>query len=157
MNADDRFKKLREELKHPDLAPFPAKYEAAVRVGQILYLAGEGPRWGNEIRYRGSVWESLSVNEARSAAELTTLNLLWHAQQKIGSLEKVSKVAEVIGFVRSHPNFGQHPYVLDKSSEILLDVFGTERGKHARCALGTHTLPFNICIEIKMTLHLIEF
>lgn len=154
MNADDRFKELREQLEHPDPTPFPAKYEPAVRVGQMLYLAGEGPRWGSTIRYRGSVWESLSVEEARSATEITTLNLLWSTQQEIGSLERVSRVAEVVGFVRSHPNFSQHPRVLDKCSQILLDVFGAERGKHARCALGAHSLPLNICVEIKMTLHL---
>lgn len=156
MNADERFKELRERLEHPDPVPFPAKYEPAVHIGQMLYLAGEGPRWGSTIKYRGSVWESLSVDEARSATEITTLNLLWSAQQEIGSLEKVSRIAEVIGFVRCHPNFNQHPYVIDKCSEILLDVFGSERGKHARCALGTHSLPLNICVEIKMTLQLVD-
>lgn len=157
MNADDRFDALRQRLGHPEPGPFPAKYEPAIRIGHVLYLAGEGPRWGSSLRYRGSVWESLSVEDARHATEITTLNLLWTAQQKLGSLEKVDRVAEVIGFVRSRPSFDQHPHILDKCSQILLDVFGPERGKHARCALGAQSLPLNICVEIKMTLHLVDY
>lgn len=153
MTSDEIFENMRTKRGHPDPAPFPAKFAQSVVANDMLYLAGEGPRWGSEIKFRGSVWNDLSEGDAREAAEITTMNLLWHTQQAIQSLENVRRVVEVIGFVRSTPEFGQQPAILDACSAMLLKVFGSEKGPHARCAIGVTALPLNICVEIRMVMH----
>ena len=152
MTADERFKAIRLQVEHPDPVPFPAKFAPSLLANDMLYLSGEGPRWGSDIKYQGTVWETISLEEARVAAEITTLNLLWHAQQALGRLENVEQVLEVLGFVRSTSDFGQQPKVLDASSSILLQVFGEDRGRHARCAIGVTSLPVQICVEIRMVM-----
>jgi enamine deaminase RidA (YjgF/YER057c/UK114 family) len=34
-------------------------------------------------------------------------------------------------------------------SDLLVEIFG-EKGKHARAAIGTNSLPFNFAVEIEM-------
>lgn len=152
MTPDQQFQRLREVHSHIAPAPFPAKFSPAVLVDDMLYLSGEGPRSGSEIKFRGRVWDSLSVSDAKKAAVLTTLNLLFHAQQKIQTLNHVKQVAELTGYVRATPEFQGHPAVVDASSEILLQVFGESIGEHVRCAIGASSLPLGICIELKLVL-----
>lgn len=153
MSADQLFLETRKKYQHPDPAPFPARFAPAVLVKDMLYLSGEGPRWGREVKYQGTIWETLSIDDAKSAAEITTLNLLYHTQKKLGSLCNVVQVAELLGFVRSTPNFREHPAVLDSASDLILSIFGDRVGEHARCAIGVSSLPIDICIEMRMVMH----
>ena len=93
------------------------------------------------------------MKDAREATQITTLNLLFHAQKALGSLGRIDRVVEVMGFVRTVADFGQQPTVLDACSQMLIDVFGEVRGQHARCAIGAFSLPVQIPVEIKMVMH----
>jgi len=67
----------------------------------------------------------------------------------VGSLDKIEEIIQVRGFVNCTPDFGKQPEVINGASELLEKIFG-ERGKHARCALGTSSLPRNITVELEM-------
>ena len=58
-------------------------------------------------------------------------------------------VQKVVGMVNSTVSFTEHPKVVNGCSDLLVAVFG-DRGRHARCAVGMGSLPFNIPIEIDM-------
>lgn len=60
-----------------------------------------------------------------------------------GSLDLVERIIKVNGFVNCDPNFVQISQVINGASELLVKVFGLERGAHARTAIGTSSLPFN--------------
>ncbi|MEE9192517.1 MAG: RidA family protein, partial [Candidatus Aerophobetes bacterium] len=67
----------------------------------------------------------------------------------VGSLDKIEEIVQVRGFVNGAPDFGQQPEVINGASELLEKIFG-EKGKHARCALGTSSLPRDITVELEM-------
>jgi enamine deaminase RidA (YjgF/YER057c/UK114 family) len=51
--------------------------------------------------------------------------------------------------VNSDPDFAEQPKVANGASDLLLAVFGSERGAHARSAIGMGALPFEIPVEIE--------
>lgn len=74
-----------------------------------------------------------------------------------GNLAVVRRIIKINGLVRTlSPDFSQHSRVIDGVSDLMVAVFGRERGIHARCALGVHSLPFNAPIEIDMLVEISE-
>ena len=51
--------------------------------------------------------------------------------------------------VNSAPGFTQQPLVINGFSNLILDVYGPERGSHARSAVGMAELPLGIPVEIE--------
>ena len=73
-----------------------------------------------------------------------------------GTLEVVERWVKVLGFVRSAPGFGMQPAVLNGFSDLVIEVFGTERGRCARSAIGVAELPLNIPVEVEAILALAD-
>jgi enamine deaminase RidA (YjgF/YER057c/UK114 family) len=55
---------------------------------------------------------------------------------------------KVVGFVNAVPDFVDHPKVVNGASDVLVDIFG-DKGKHARSAVGSGSLPVNVAVEIE--------
>ena len=51
--------------------------------------------------------------------------------------------------VNSAPGFNDQPAVINGFTSLIVEVFGTEAGAHARSAVGMAELPFNIPVEIE--------
>jgi enamine deaminase RidA (YjgF/YER057c/UK114 family) len=51
--------------------------------------------------------------------------------------------------VNSADGFTLQPVVINGCSDLILDLFGPEIGKHARCAVGMAQLPLGIPVEIE--------
>lgn len=147
--TEDRLRELRLELP-PPRAPI-GKYVGAVRVGELLFLSGHGPIENGERVFIGKVGREFTIEQGQAAARLVVMGALRTAQDALGTLDNVVRVVKVLGFVNSAPGFNDQPSVIDGASELLLRVF-EERGHHARSALGTSELPFNIAVEIEMIL-----
>ena len=131
-------------------APTPvANYVTAVRVGNLLFLAGHGPTPGTPA---GKVGKELTVDQGYQAARQTGLNLLATARATLGSLNNVKRVVKVLGMVNSAPGFAEQPRVINGFSDLMVEVFGEAIGKHARSAVGMAELPNNIPVEIEMIL-----
>jgi len=146
-NAERNLKEKNITLP-PPVAPV-ANYVQAVRVGNLLFLAGHGP---DRLIPRGKVGKDLSIEEGYQAARSVGLNLLATTRATLGSLDKVKRVVKVLGMVNSAPGFTDHPKVINGFSDLMVDVFGETTGKHARSAVGMAELPFNIPVEIEMIL-----
>ncbi|WP_224490607.1 RidA family protein [Robertkochia flava] len=132
----------------PPAAPV-ANYVNATRAGNLVFLAGKGPRKADGTYISGKVPSEVTVEEAYAAARLTGIQLLNALKAEIGDLNKVEQVIEVFGMVNGDPDFGDHPEVINGCSDLLVEIFG-DRGKHARAAVGMGSLPSNIACEIKM-------
>ena len=146
--AEARLKEKNIQLPAPG-APV-ANYVGAVRTGNLLFLAGEGP--GREWWGKGKVGKDVTLEDGYQAARLTGLNLLATTRQALGSLDKVKRVVKVLGMVNSAPGFTDQPKVINGFSDLMVDVFGEAVGKHARSAVGMAELPFGIPVEIEMVL-----
>ena len=147
MSAEKKLKELGIELA-PVSSPV-ANYVNAVRTGNLLFLAGKGPRAGKDgKRVLGKVGRDLTVEQAYEQARSVGLDLLAVMRSELGSLDKVKRVVKVLGMVNAEPEFGDQPKVINGCSDLFVQVFG-ERGKHARSAVGMGSLPMGIPVEIE--------
>lgn len=121
----------------------------AKRTGNLLYLSGNGPLRDGQVAYQGKVGSDLTIEEGYQAARLTGLNLLSVIKAELGDLDRVAGFVKTLGFVNSAPGFIQQPAVLNGFADLILDLYGEERGLHARSAVGMAELPFNIPVEIE--------
>lgn len=134
----------------PSVRPAVGNYVSCVRVGSLLFTAGQGVD-----EYHGKLGKEVSVEDGYKAARQSMLNLLSVVKQELGELSKVKRVVKILGFVNSTENFTEQPKVMNGASDLLVDVFG-ESGKHARSAVGMAQLPNNTTIEIEMILEIAE-
>lgn len=116
--------------------------------GNMAFVSGSLAYSGGELLYRGRIGETVSIDEAKKSAALSVINCLDLIDQSIG-LEKVDAVLKLTGYLRCSDEFGDQPAILNAGSEVLIEVFG-EAGKHARAALGIHSLPFGGSVEVEM-------
>lgn len=131
-------------------APEPvANYVNGVRTGNLIFLAGKGPKRADGTEIRGKVDTDVSIEEGYEAARLTAINQLAVLKEMLGDLNKVKRVVKVLGMVNSDPNFVQQPAVINGFSDLIVEVFG-ERGRHARAAVGMASLPRGQSVEIEM-------
>jgi enamine deaminase RidA (YjgF/YER057c/UK114 family) len=137
-------------IRLPEVGRPVANYVPAVRTGNLVFLAGHGPAqpWGAGVT--GTVGRDLTVEEAYRTARLVGINLLASLKQEIGDLGRVRRIVKVLGMVNSAPGFGEQPEVVNGFSDLMVEVFGETKGKHARSAVGMVALPRNLAVEIEM-------
>lgn len=125
-----------------------ANYIPFVITGNLLFLAGQGPRSAEGVWLAGKVGADVAIDVAYQHARLTGLRMLAVARAALGSLDRIQRVVKVLGFVNAAPGFTDHPRVVNGCSDLLVEVFG-ERGRHARSAVGVSGLPLNTTVEIE--------
>lgn len=133
----------------PEVSAPVANYVNAVRSGNLLFLAGKGPKRTNGEYIVGKVGRELSIEQGYEAARLTGLAQLAVLKAELGNLNRVKRIVKVTGMVNCTPDFASQPEVVNGFSDLMVEVFG-ERGKHARAAVGMNALPRNIAVEIEM-------
>lgn len=144
MTADDRLAELGLELPEvPDL-PFAPRLVPVLEHAGLAYLSGVGP-----VGVAGVVGGDLTVEEGVRAARVTALLALRRIVDQLGELEAVERWVKVLGFVRSAQGFGDQPSVLNGFTELVVDVYGAERGLCARSAIGVSELPAGIPVEVE--------
>ncbi len=131
-------------------APSPvANYVNGVRTGNLIFLAGKGPKRADGTELHGKLGIDLSIEEGYEGARLTAVNQLAVLKSMLGNLDRVVRVVKVLGMVNADPSFEQHPAVINGFSDLIVQVFG-ERGRHARAAVGMTSLPRGQAVEIEM-------
>jgi enamine deaminase RidA (YjgF/YER057c/UK114 family) len=119
--------------------------------GTTVYVSGHVPFDGDDLLYVGKVPSQVSVEDAKKAAALCTANILRAVHKELGSLERISRVVRITGFVNSDPDFTEQHIVMNGASKLVREVFG-EAGRHARSALGMAQLPLGVAVEVEMIL-----
>lgn len=152
MSAESRLRQL--GIKLPEVSAPVANYVNAVRSGNLLFLAGKGPRAVDGLRPVGKVGREFSVEQGYQFARSTGLELLAVLRAELGSLDRVKRVVKVLGMVNCLPEFTDPPKVINGCSDLLVEVFG-ERGRHARSAVGLNALPAGIPVEIEAIVEIV--
>jgi len=144
---EQRISELGLELAEPTRPV--ANYLSAVRVGQLVYVSGHGPKPDPNNEFVGKVGSDVDVETAYRAAGVTILNCLSTLRAEIGDLDRVERVVKLLGMVNSAAGFNKQPQVINGASDRLVDIFG-DRGRHARSAVGMAELPGDIAVEIEL-------
>jgi enamine deaminase RidA (YjgF/YER057c/UK114 family) len=134
------------ELPEPRAAG--GSYVSAVRAGNLVYLAGVGPRQPGGELVLGKLGRDLTVEQGYEAAKWCAVSMLGNLKREIGDLDKVVRFIKLLGMVNSDPDFTQPPAVVNGCSDLLVELFG-DRAKHARSAVGVATLPNGMAVEIE--------
>jgi enamine deaminase RidA (YjgF/YER057c/UK114 family) len=96
---------------------------------------------------------NLTIEEGYAAAKLTAINQLAVLKKELGELSKIKRIVKVLGLVNSSPDFYDQPKVMNGFSDLMVLALG-EKGKHARSAIGTNTLPFNMAVEVELVVEI---
>ncbi len=147
VDYDKKLKELGIVLSEPSKPV--ANYVKAVKVGNLLFLAGHGPTHPDGSMTTGKVGVDLTLEQGYAAAKLTAEGMIATLKMELGDLNKVKRIVKVNGWVNCPPDFGDHPKVINGCSDLMVAVFG-DRGRHARAAMGAGSLPFNTSVEIEM-------
>jgi enamine deaminase RidA (YjgF/YER057c/UK114 family) len=146
MSAEARLKQLGITL--PSVPSPVANYLPYRVAGNLLFLAGQGPRDANGKFMAGKVGGEVSVEEGYKRARIIGLQLLSAARMALGSLDRVDTVVKMLCMVNAVPDFKDHPTVANGMSDLFVEVFG-ENGRHGRSAVGMGSLPNQISVEIE--------
>jgi enamine deaminase RidA (YjgF/YER057c/UK114 family) len=138
-------------LELPAVAAPVAAYVPAVVQGNLVYTSGQLPFVNGSLPATGKVGAAVSAEDAQSYAKICALNALAAAESVIGSLDRVTQVVKVTGFVASDPDFTGQPAVINGASTVLGDIFG-DAGIHSRSAVGVAVLPMDAPVEVELIL-----
>jgi enamine deaminase RidA (YjgF/YER057c/UK114 family) len=139
-------------LTLPEAAAPVGSYVNAVRSGNLLHISGGLPIIGEE-KYFGKVPSECDIATAQKAARVALLTRLAVIKAEVGSLDQVTRIVSLSGFVNAEPDFTAHPQVINGASDLLVEVFG-EAGKHSRAAVGCSSLPLGVSVEVSLVVEL---
>lgn len=137
----------------PTLAAPAGAYLPFAITGNLVFTAGQLPFSGGALPATGKVGAEVAADDAKLYARTAVLNALAAVEAAIGSLDRVTRVVKLVGFVSSDPSFTGQPGVINGASEVLGEIFG-EAGKHARSAVGVAVLPLDSPVEVEL---IVEF
>jgi enamine deaminase RidA (YjgF/YER057c/UK114 family) len=148
--VEARLRELGIVLPRPPKAV--ANYLPGVRVGEILYVSGTigtvvDDNDEDVLPIRGKLGRDITVEQGYQSARHMAINHLAMMKAVIGDLDKVVRIVKMVGYVNAAPGFTQAPWVLNGASDLYVEVFGPERGRHARAALYQNELTLDAPIE----------
>ena len=149
---EEKLKSLKITLPNP---PTPAgSYIPAIKTGNLLFISGQIPMENGKVLFTGKVTDE-NLEIAQKSAEMCAMNLLAQMKRELGSLDKVTRIVRLSGFVNSDAEFYQHPKVINAASDLFFEIFG-DKGKHSRIAVGVACLPLNSMTEIDAVIEFSE-
>ena len=146
MTVENNLKKLNISLPN---APEPVgAYVAYKKIGNLLFISGQLPIDSEGNITKGKIGKDLSIEDGQKASKLCVINILAQVKKALdGDLDKVKNCIKITGYVNSTDNFRDQPKVINPASDTLASVFES-RGKHARAAVSTNSLPLGASVEI---------
>ena len=143
---DERLAELGITL--PVLAKPVAAYVPAVISGNLVFTSGQLPFVDGVLPETGKLGAGVDADAAAGYARQCALNALAAVESVIGSLDRVTRIVKVVGFVASDPSFTGQPGVINGASNLLGEIFGAA-GAHARSAVGVAVLPLDSPVEVE--------
>ena len=146
MTVENNLKKINISLPN---APDPVgAYVAYKKTGNLLFISGQLPIDSSGNMIKGKIGKDLTVEDGQKASKLCVINILAQVKKALdGDLDKVKNCIKITGYVNSTDDFKEQPKVINPASETLAAVF-ENKGKHARAAVSTNSLPLGASVEI---------
>lgn len=150
MSIEQRLESLGITL--PEASKPAHSYVRTRQSGNLLFVAGHTPKKGDG-KPSGKVGGTVTVSQAQDAARECVINALSSVKGALGSLDRITGVLHVNGYVASTPDFTDQPTVMNAASDLIIEIFG-EIGRHARTSIGVPVLPGDVPVEIEMVLEI---
>lgn len=125
-------------------------YVPVVQTGNLCFVSGQVPTIQDGKMILGPisiVEDQIEIKRAQKAAKICAINMLAQLKKHLGSLDRVTRIVQIQGFVFSGDHFNQQPEVINGASDFLVEVFG-EIGNHTRTAVGVKQLPGDAAVEL---------
>ena len=143
---EENIKKL--DLIIPEMPTPMANYVPFKVADNTVYVSGQGPVVDGKIVYSGKVGKEISEADGMNAAELCCINIVSALKTSLnGDWDRLDTFLKLGAFVNCDENFTDQPKIINGASDLLVSIFG-DKGRHARFAVGSNSLPFNISVEI---------
>ena len=147
MSVYDKLTQLGIEL--PPVSVPAAAYVPFAKTGNLVFLSGhvakkDGKPWV------GKLGENITTEEGKLAARAVAVDLLGTLHAATGDLNKITRIVKVMSLVNSTLTFTEQHLVTNGASGLLAEVFGAEKGAHARSAFGVAQIPMGCCVEIEL-------
>ena len=140
---------LPEPLKAPPGLVLPFSW---VRIrGNRAYVSGHIAlaRDGSPAPPFGKVGAEVTVAQGYEAARLVGIAMLASLKRELGDLDRVSAWLRLFGMVNAAPGFDRFPAVINGCSDLILELYGAEKGDHSRSAVGMAGLPLGTPVEVE--------
>ncbi|MGF7161874.1 enamine deaminase RidA (YjgF/YER057c/UK114 family) [Rhodoligotrophos appendicifer] len=140
---------LPEPFKAPPGMVLP--FKTVIVRGNHAYIAGHAPQApdGSPAQPLGKVGSDLTLEQGAHAAMLVGLSMLASLKREIGDLDRVTQWLRVLGMVNVAPGFNSTTPVINGFSNLIVELYGPERGAHTRSAVGMAVLPLDLPVEIE--------
>ena len=134
----------------PPVAVPAAAYVPFVQTGNLVFLSGhiakkDGKAWV------GQLGKNTSTEDGKAAARAVAIDLMGTLHAAVGDLNRVKRIVKLMSLVNSTADFTEQHLVTNGASELIGEVFGAEKGAHARSAFGVAQIPLGACVEIELT------
>jgi enamine deaminase RidA (YjgF/YER057c/UK114 family) len=146
VSATENIKKLGYEIPKAN----PGKLAPAVRTGNLVYTSGA------TSKVTGKVGGDVTVEQGYVGARDCILGCLGSVEWLIGDLNKVTRVVKILGMVNCAEGFSNTPAVIHGATDTLIEIFGQEKGWHARSAIGVYQLPGDAAVEIEIIVEIAD-
>ena len=139
-------------IELPEVVTPVASYVPAMVAGSLVFTSGQLPMVSGALPATGKVGDGhglVPAADANDYARICALNGLAAIKAVIGSLDRITQIVKVTGFVASDPSFTNQPIVVNGASKVLGEIFGPI-GVHARSAVGMAVLPLDAPVEVEL-------
>jgi len=143
------FEKLKQlNIILPKAPEAVGAYVPFKKIANLLYISGQLPIGPDGKITKGKIGKNLTLEDGQEASKLCVINILAQASKAMkGNLDNIKNCIKITGFVNSTDDFFDQPKVINPASETLSFIFG-DKGKHARAAISTNSLPLGVAVEI---------
>lgn len=153
MSIEARLTELGIVLPRPRRVP--ANFIPGVIVGEIMWMSGTlgtivTADDQDVIPTPGKLGEAISLEVGYQSARQCAINQLAWMKSVLGSLDRVQRIVKVNGYVNAVSGYTQGPWVVNGASDLFVEVFGTERGSHARAVVSVAGLAFEAPVEVEL-------
>lgn len=117
--------------------------------GEFLYISGQISIAPDGRVIQGKLGQDIEIEQGIEAARCCGIGILARAKAAIGDLVRIERLIKLGGFVNAHPDFSEHPKVVNGASDFMVQALGPEKANHVRFAVGSASLPANAAVEIE--------
>jgi len=147
MSIYDKLTELNITL--PPVAMPAAAYVPFVQSGNLVFLSGHIAKKDGKV-WVGQFGKNINTEEGKLAARAIAIDLLGTLHAAVGDLNRVKRIVKLMSLVNSTGDFNEQHLVTNGASELIGQVFGSEKGAHARSAFGVAQIPMGACVEIEL-------
>jgi enamine deaminase RidA (YjgF/YER057c/UK114 family) len=120
-------------------------------VGNRALISGHGAQNadGTSAEPFGKLGADVTIEQGYAAARNVALSMIGSLKRELGDLDRIDSWVRLFGMVNCTPDFAQQPAVINGCSDLIIEIWGPERGAHTRSAVGMSSLPFDMAVEIE--------